>query len=168
MSFLVVPHLHPIRLPLMPEPFWRVLQSCHNSCLGGTLVLSQILPRGYLRRGSATGTGLPLTCNWGTLTPRSGTGVSPCLGMGYPIPGNGITPLGTVVPSWEWDTLLPGTGIPPGTGIRSPPPRQDKPWTGYTAVGMPLVFHAGELSCCSFNYNLWKMYFLSQAMLSGR
>ena len=94
------------------------------------------------------------------------TGVCPFAGLGS-FPREGVTPStfhntstglmsflgGTLSPSHNNSTgpmSLLGVhqdGYSPGHDWMGVPPGQDKLWTGYTEVGMPLTFHAGELSC---------------------
>ena len=137
-----VPHLYPIVLPVVPCPFQEIPPSpLHNTSTGHRSLL------GVTHSGHRSYQGDPAQ--------------GPYLGMGYHLPGNGYHMSGTgVLPTWEWGipsgtgVLPPGTGVPiptldwgyplPGTGVTS---REDRTWTGYTVVSMPLAFHAGGLFC---------------------
>ena len=78
------------------------------------------------------------------------TGGTPVTGPWSPYRGlpQSLVPLRTGVhASCEWGTPKSGSGVPPTWDWRTPClgpeypfPRQDKLWTGYAAVGMPLAF----------------------------
>ena len=85
---LSAPHLHPIILPLVPDPF-SGFQSRHRSAWG------------YPRNGSPA-------CEWGI--PRLGQGLPPAFKWGTP--AWGWVPLECLHPAWELGTDASGWDTP--------------------------------------------------------